>query len=265
MHNRFRIRRNEASLRELKFDPPALRPSVIQKKNDRRNIIVLFIAAFLGLTINTYSFNIQNPGIVLHNIIDFNLVIQVGAFRKETNATVFKEKLSALIDKQVILVVEEGYYKVQLTGFKTIEDIEKIIPALGLIGIKDFWIPPAKKDTEIPDYSASKPDTIQDIFEEKIVNQGNPETIDSLNTEESPAAETTYALEIGAYRQKNRALDAQKKVVSKLKLHVEIVEQWNRYHVIITGFTDKAEINRCIPELARLGYDKLSVIKDYGR
>jgi len=264
MHTNFRIRKYEAGLRDLKFDPQALRQSVIQEKNNRKNIIVLFIAAFLGLTIIIYSFNIQNPGIVLNNIKDFNLVIQVGAFQKETNATVYKEKLSALIDKPVTIVNEDGFFKVQLTGFKTIEDIEKIIPALGLIGVKDFWIPPAKKDAEIPDYSVLKPDTIQNIFDGKAVNNAGPETIDSLNTEESHAAETTYAIEIGAFRKKNRALDAQRKIVTKLKLHVEIIEQWNRYHVIITGFDDKTDINKYIPEIARLGYDKLSVIQNYG-
>lgn len=240
-----------------------LQQSVIQKMNKRKNIAVLFIAAFLVLTINIYSFNIQNPGFFLHDIKDFNLVIQVGAFRKETNAIIFREKLSALIDKPVIITNEEGFYKVQITGFKTIEDIEKIIPALGLIGVKDFWIPPAKRDTVIPDYSVFIPATIN-ISGGKIVNNAGQEINDSLNTEESSATRTTYAIEIGAFRKKNRALDAQRKIVTKLKLHVEIIEQWNRYHVIITGFDDKTDINKYIPEIARLGYDKLSVIQNYG-
>ncbi len=104
------------------------------------------IFTILGLTLKTCPVNSQNPESAIQKQPDINLVLQVGAFVKETNATVFKEKLSAIIDKRVIMVIEEGYYKVQLTGFKNIEEIEKIIPALGLIGVRDYWIPPAKKD-----------------------------------------------------------------------------------------------------------------------
>ena len=97
-----------------------LQQSVIQKMNKRKNIAVLFIAAFLVLTINIYSFNIQNPGF-LHDIKDFNLVIQVGAFRKETNAIIFRKSYQLLSIKPVIITNEEGFYKVQITGFKPLK------------------------------------------------------------------------------------------------------------------------------------------------
>ncbi|HBE41535.1 MAG TPA: hypothetical protein DDW27_10100, partial [Bacteroidales bacterium] len=120
-------------------------------------------------------------------------------------------------------------------------------------------------ETEVPYYAELPPDTIQKNSEENIVEPEKLTERDSLITEET-AAETPdiYALEIGVFRKKPRALNAQRKVISKLNLPVEIVTQWNRYHVIITGFK-KTEINRYIPEIARLGYDDISVIKNYGK
>lgn len=247
-------------------NPMAL-PSFIMQKNKNRHrikIITAVISIILCLGLKIYSVNIPDHGTVSLQSPEFNLVIQVGAFTKETNATVFREKLAALIDKPVIIVNEEGFYKVRLTGFKTIEDIEKIIPALGLIGIKDFWVPRVRKDTITAGISVLKPDTTRKNPEEKYKDPKVAAEPDSPAIEETPdLTETTYALEIGSYRKQNRALNAQREVISKLNLPVEIVSQWNSYHVIITGFKDKAEINKYIPELARMHFNEISVINNY--
>ena len=237
---------------------------LLQKNKNEFNLIAAIVLTILGLTFIAYPAYSQKSESAIHNQTDINLVIQVGAFVKKTNATVFKEKLAAIIDKPVIMIIEEGYYKVQLTGFKNIEEIEKIIPALGLVGIRDFWIPRAKKDAEVTDYVDLQPDTTQKIPEEKIVGPVIPIGPDSLAIEEAPdEASDTYALEIGTYRKGKRALKAQEKVISKLKLPVEIIEQWDEYHVIITGFNNKTEINKYIPELARMGYSEIYVLKNY--
>lgn len=226
-----------------------------------------------GSAINSYRGKILNPVTETRDTGEVNLVLQVGAFVKETNATVFREKLSALIDKPVILVIEEGYYKVQLSGFKTIGEIEKIIPALGLIGIREYWIPPARKKTSVPESNDSQPatepdneqnDTVPAPSLENVPDPLIPQDPDVLITEEIPDDPSdTYALEIGTFRKKNRALNAQEKVISKLKLPVEIAEQWGDYHVIITGFTTKTEINKYIPEIAKMGYSEIYVLKNY--
>ena len=235
---------------------------LLQKNKKKLTLISAVILTILGLTFLAYPVSSQKPENEIQNQTDVNLVLQVGAFVKKTNATVSKEKLAAIIDKQVIMVVEEGYYKVQLTGFKNVEEIEKIIPALGLVGIRDFWIPRAKKAvTEQADLQA---DTTQKVSEKEIVNPEFPAEPDSLIIEETPSDSTdTFALEIGVFRKKNRALIAQEKVISKLKLPVEIVEQWNDYHVIITGFINKSEINKYIPEIAKMGYSEIYVLKNY--
>ena len=246
------------------FEFRGLSSFLLRKIKDRTYLIAAVFIIFSGLALKVYPVNVPDPRTICWRPTDFDMVIQVGAFRKEVNATVFREKLAAIIDKPVIIVNEEGYYKVQLTGFKNVEEIENIIPALGLIGIKDFWIPPSKKETGALNSADLQPDTTQKPPGEKIVSPvvaNEPEN--SLIEENLNVAETTFALEIGTFRQKNRALNAQEKVISKLKLPVEIVAQWNEYHVIITGFNNKTQINKYIPALARMGYNKISVIKNY--
>ena len=206
----------------------------------------------------------DNPANITGQNKEANLVLQVGAFRKETNATVFKEKLSALIDKKVILVVEEGYYKVQLSGFKTIEDIEKIIPALGLIGIKDFWIPPDRNDSSVPDSTDLQSDTTQTLPGEMAINPVIPVESDIQVFEDTTSVtNTAFALEIGSFSKKEKARKVQRKIMSRFNHPVEIITQWDRHHVIMSGFTEKSEINRIIPELAKLGYDEILVIRNY--
>lgn len=239
---------------------------LLQKNKNKFNLIAAIDLTILGLIIFAYPVNSQKSESATQQQTDINLVIQVGAFVKKTNATVFKEKLAAIIDKPVIMVSEEGYHKVQLTGFKNIEEIEKIIPALGLVGIRDFWIPPAKKPANVAEYAELQTDTIEMLPEEKIVNSSIPMEADSLVIEETPVDSTNiYALEIGAFRKKNKAINAQRKVISKLNLSVEIVTQWDRHHVIITGLNNKTDINRYLPELARLGYDEIFVIKNFSK
>ncbi|MFZ0281679.1 MAG: SPOR domain-containing protein, partial [Bacteroidales bacterium] len=69
---------------------------------------------------------------------EFNadMVLQVGAFQLEQNALALKNRLSAYQGKPVTIISEDGYYKVRLSGFKSPEELEKILPSLGLLGIR---------------------------------------------------------------------------------------------------------------------------------
>jgi hypothetical protein len=49
--------------------------------------------------------------------------------------------------------------------------------------------------------------------------------------------------------------------MNKLKLPVEIVKQYNYYHVIVTGFYTREETYKYYPELAGLGYPRITLIE----
>jgi hypothetical protein len=49
-----------------------------------------------------------------------DMVIQVGAFIRETNAKALKIRLSDLLNQEVIIVPENNYFKVRISGCKSI-------------------------------------------------------------------------------------------------------------------------------------------------
>jgi hypothetical protein len=70
-----------------------------------------------------------------------------------------------------------------------------------------------------------------------------------------------FSLQVGVFYKKSEAIRAQRKIISKLKLPVEIVQQWEYYKVIIPGFFTKEETYKYYPELAGLGYPGVSLIE----
>ena len=61
---------------------------------------------------------------------------------------------------------------------------------------------------------------------------------------------------------KSEALRAQRRITSKLKLQVEIVQQMDRYIVLIRGFHTREETYKYYPELAGMGYPGVSLIEE---
>jgi len=66
--------------------------------------------------------------------------IQMGAFKVKANADAFRKKIAALIDKEVVIFVENGFYKVRITGFETRKEVDKFIPVLIRNGISEMWV-----------------------------------------------------------------------------------------------------------------------------
>ena len=189
-------------------------------------------------------------------IISTDMVLQAGAFRDENNAVRLRDKLSATINKPVVIVPEEGYYKVRVTGFETLEEIEKMIAALGFLGHRDIWIPSFRDTAAVAAPGLTiPPDTITEAVTEI------PEI--PVDEKEISEAEPTVALQVGVFQKKRHAVRAQRKIISRLDLPVEIVEQWGYYHVIVTGFFTREETYAYYPELAGLGYPGITLIENY--
>jgi len=185
-----------------------------------------------------------------------DLIIQVGAFRQETNSRVLKEKLSHYIDKPVILVIEDGFYKVQIKGFSSQEEMENLYPSLAFIGLKNFWVLPIKKHDEINPQAAAQPDTSINLVSE------NAEL--TVAEDEIPVlSKPSIALQVDVFHDKSEALNAQKKIAAKLNLPVEIVQEWEYYKVFITGFKSTGEASKYYSDLAKLGYTQISLIENY--
>jgi hypothetical protein len=198
--------------------------------------------------------------------------IQIGAFILKSNALMLKNRVSAGLDKKVIILYEGGYYKVRIVGIPlldqtVLEAMEKLESSIGKLGLKDIWVLPIKShieegppvvrpeselkpvewNREIPAFF--KPETTLRLAEEKIV---------------APVAhrEPTISLQVAVFHKQSDALRAQRRITAKLKLTVEIVKQYEYYHVIVTGFYTREETYKYYPELAGLGYPGITLIEN---
>jgi cell division protein FtsN len=201
------------------------------------------------------------------------LSIQVGAFRSKQYATSLRTKLSSLLNKPVEIYEEDGYYKVRVTGFENRIDMQRMFPVLSRMGFKDMWIPAVKLleddkapvvialDT-VPDVALVTTDTLdrEDIgkIDEKVVEKAEE---DPALKAIALAKEPPVMLRVGEFIRQSQAMRAQRKIRSKLDVPTEIFEQWGYYSVVIKGFYTREETYKFYPELAALGYSKISLIE----
>jgi hypothetical protein len=176
-----------------------------------------------------------------------DMLIQVGAFLHESNALLLRERLSDLLNKTVVIVPADGYFKVRIIGFTSSEEMEKLIPALGLLGIKNIWVFRVKKKEDIISQVVVRTDTSLKAIKDK-------NNIPVVAEDKHVVAETTINLQVGVFHNRSEALRAQRRITTKLNLPVEIVKEWEYYIVFITGFKTRDEIFKYYPKLAALGY-----------
>jgi hypothetical protein len=70
------------------------------------------------------------------------------------------------------------------------------------------------------------------------------------------------SLQVGVWYKKSDAERARKRIMSKLDLPVQIIQKWDYFRVIITGFHSREETYQYYPELAGLGYPNISLIEE---
>lgn len=202
-----------------------------------------------------------------------DIVIQVGAFNHEPNALALKERLSHLLNNTIVTVSSEGYFKVRITGFKNLEEIEKLIPTLGLLGIKGFWVFRTKKD-DVKSNVAPSDTSLRTITDKDLkppVGEPSDTSLqsgrDKMNLSDTAVVKptnetTTINLQVGTFHRRSQALRAQRRITTRLNLPVEIVREWEYYIVFITGFQTREEIFKYYPKLAALGYPDSFMIDD---
>lgn len=218
-----------------------------------RYLTLLLILVVPGLI----SFG-QSDSTLTGRQVDFStdLVIQVGAFRLEQNALALRSRLSANLEKPVIIVPEDGYFKVRITGFESLDEMEKILPALGLLGMKNIWVLPSKKQEENKPQFVIKPDTTDKAVEEKT-------ELPLAIVEKPVLADPKIALQAAVFHRKSKAFRARRRITTKLNLPVEIIQEWEYYKVIIPGFHSTEETYEYYPKLANIGYPDILLIENY--
>lgn len=201
------------------------------------------------------------------------MVVQFGAFLNKSNAIELRRQLQAGQGKNVMMLYENGLYKIRvrmspLLRQTLLEEINSLMPEPGKLPVRSVWIvPPSLLAPEAPPARVIEkgPEPVTVRFGKQIVaeplRQYRP--VGTITTIEGAKAEPTVALQVGIFHREAQALKAQKKIVSNLNLPVEIIKQFDYYHVIITGFYTKEETYRYYPELAGLGYPGVSILENY--
>ena len=203
------------------------------------------------------------------------ITVQIGAFRDKSNAMELLKHLKARYGDRLIMVFEDGFYKLRLSGMSAVkrtvlDELNKLGPELGNLKFKDIWmsppVAPAEEETvltERPVIRIEKAEKAMDIpdlktYETQNRNKLIPGTVS--RPEYKPAL--TISIQVGVFDLKSEALKAKRKITSKLKLEVEIIEKWNRYIVLIRGFHTREETYIYYPQLAGLGYPGVSLIEE---
>ena len=186
---------------------------------------------------------------------DKDMEIQVGAFHQEARAVTLRNWLSHMIDKPVVIVSENGFFKVRINGFDSIEEIDRIIPILGLLGIKNLWVFRPKEKEDIKVQPILKPDTTLKVAEKEV-------NLSVVQEERQVFSDPTFNLKVGVFYKKSKALRAQRRIKAKLKLTPEIVNEWEYYIVLIKGFKTREEIFKYYPKLAAMGYPDSFMIEN---
>jgi cell division protein FtsN len=117
-------------------------------------------------------------------VVTPDMAIQVGAFRQKSLADAMYKKISAMVSNPVIIVPEDGYYKVRVSGFRSMEELQKMLPVLRAMGLYDIWVPPVKKQPEIvkpvvqpADTAAEKPVIVKPVVQPTDTAVVKPEVI----------------------------------------------------------------------------------------
>jgi cell division protein FtsN len=192
--------------------------------------------------------------------------IQIGAFRSNNYAIALRNRMASLINNPVEIIVEDGYYKVRITGFTNRLDMERLLPSLGMMGLRDLWVPPVKTpepvvkpvvvpvDTARTKVGVPPADTIRNA--PVVVLEIAPE----VKPEQKAAEIPPVSMRVGEFIKKSQALKAQRKVSRTLGLESEIVERWGYYYIIIGGFYTREETYQYYPELAGIGLTRIMII-----
>ena len=200
--------------------------------------------------------------------------IRLSAFRLRSETIILKDQLSISPGRKETIDREGKYYKLRTPDEPIIDQtildaMEDLIPSVGQFGLKEAWsLAPRRQLIEAPvEVPVRKePVSIQKaaVQSDTSIRVTEKKTTEIVRTEK-PEIGPTIALQVAIYHRESQALRAQRKIRTKLNLPVEIVKQFDYYHVIITGFYTREETFEYYPVLTGLGYPRITLILDYKR
>lgn len=199
--------------------------------------------------------------------------LQLGAFETAEETESISNRLLAAAEKLVTVRQDEGLWKVQVTGFADTAEIREFIPLLQERGFTDILVLHQTEEGLVPVAPVVVPEA-EEAPEEPVIKEipvpqvvpepaeaapGPPEFREEIVPPPPPAPQPRFLLHAGNYRKLSDAERAKKKIERRLNLPVEIIEDWDSYRVVVTGFFTREETYPYYPELAGLGFSDIFV------
>ena len=202
-------------------------------------------------TITETIINRQTPVVVS------GTTLQIGAFMNKEEAEAVLDRLLAAVENLITVRNEGGLYKIRISDVKDSTEIQKLIPILEQKGFRNIvLINPA--GIELAPVAGAQPDTIV-VEEVKDLIEKQHEVVveDAVTAPPVPG----FVLHAARFYRRAAAERAKNRIIRKLKLPVEIIQEWDSYRVVVTGFFTREETFRYYPELAGLGFTEVFVME----
>ncbi len=160
--------------------------------------------------------------------------VQARAHTQLSDAKATQSKLSKIFKQPVVIVNEDGLYKVRISEFNKRDEALAIIPKLDQLGFAGAFI-------IYPSQIKAAPAR---IAESAITNE-----------------QGDFAVQVGAHSQVSNAETAKLKLAKIIKQPLEIVNEEGLYKVRITGFNNHDEALAILPMLSEYGFVDAFVLK----
>lgn len=148
----------------------------------------------------------------IEQIIDADMdsyAIQIEAFEDESKADSLKNKLNTLLGNEIRVIHEDEQFKVRVTDFNTKDEVKEIYPDLQSIGINEIWLVTLKGMLD-----SNKGDTKPGIETGVLIHE--------IIAADPTSATDSYAIQLGAFKQKKNANELRRKLAKKLGKEVVV-------------------------------------------
>jgi len=174
--------------------------------------------------------------------------VQFGAFRTKSYAEIMKRKVEGVLDKNVELYEEDGFWKVRITGFDDREDLDKYIPVIHDQGITEIWVI-SNKAVKGEWISMTKEDSLAVVKE-------------TVTEEPMPVVITGTTVQLGAFGTLEETVMMSDRLLAAAEKLVTIRNEGGQFKVQITGFADTNEVREFIPLLRKHGFEDITVLHE---
>ncbi|MCJ7820194.1 MAG: SPOR domain-containing protein, partial [Bacteroidales bacterium] len=164
--------------------------------------------------------------------------MQLGAFKNKAYAEAWMKRISAVVDKDVELINEDGFYKVRVTGFKDREELDSYIPALQNAGFTEIWI--IHNKAKIVERIVTRQDSIARITETAVERP-------------LPVIVPGTVVQVAAFRTQEEASAIIDRLLAAVENLITVRIEDGVYKVQLADIQDTAEIQKLIPILEEKG------------